>query len=174
MLKFISVILLIIAEDPSEEAVATHKNYKDTLGMYKNLSTKIFDKKYQEEIQYIDKKTNKKSNFMTLSPLQRATFVSVVIQQINQESKKMQKAWENELDKKFTSKNTDAVKKDDVIGYSKELLQIRKELASNYEKYIDKMFDEFKEEIKDDERKVMKKRIRDFHDENKLLDRRKD
>ena len=75
-----------------------------TYNVAKDISSKA-NKKYQEEIQYIDKKTNKKSNFMTLSPLQRATFVSVVIQQINQESKKMQKAWENELDKKFTSKN---------------------------------------------------------------------
>ena len=120
MLKYICAFLFLICSDEPEEAIATHKNYKNAIGVYKNFNDRLFDQKYWDEIEITDKKTNETKKFASLTRLEKSTFIIVLSQQLSQESAKLQQAWQNELNKKFTSKDKDAVKKDDVIGYSKE------------------------------------------------------
>lgn len=168
MNRLILLIFCLLAFDEPEEAVATHKNYVDTIESYKSIGNKIFDRKYWEEIEAIDKKTNETKSFAKFSPIEKSTFIMVLGQSINHESGKLQKAWEHELNKKFSKKSETLAQRDDVVKYSQELLKFRKEFASKYEDFVGKMLSEFKDQITDDERKIILKKMIEFHDQQKL------
>lgn len=93
--------------------------------------------------------------------------------------------WSNELKKfdnpKYVPKKRDKIEdakqnpaaKADVEKYLKQLTELRKSSAVKYEKFVEKVFNDFKDEIPEKERGLYLKELRDFNDENKLIERKK-
>ena len=91
----------------------------------------------------------------------------VLAQQLSQESVKLQKAWEEELkkfdQKEYASENPNIAKKEDVKKYAEELLSVRKKFTSQFASFSDKMLIEFKSEITEDEKKMIRRKLKELH-----------
>ena len=159
-----------------ETPKATHENYKQAIATYNDYSDKIFKPEFIEDIQITDKQTKKVSKFTSLKPLEQRVFILVFAQEIGQQAKRLQDAWLNEIkkfdDKDYTSENPKVAKKEDVLKYSNELLEVRKKFSSLFEKYVIKFIADFQNEITEDEKKIILKKVKEFHDLNKLVDRK--
>jgi len=162
----LSILLALAGYDEPAKAKATHNDYKNAIVIYKNFNDSTFSQQYWDKIQIIDKKTNDVKNFNTLKPIEKHTFILVFSQQISQESLKLQSAWKQEIQRfsesSYQSDNPNIAKKDDVVKYSKELLQIRIEFSKQCDSFVRKMLMDFKDEITDDEKKIIVKKLDEY------------
>ena len=166
-MKIILIILLaFVGYDEPAKAKATHNDYKNAILIYKNFNDSTFSQQYWNKIEIIDKKTNDVKSFSILKPIEKHTFILVFSQQIGQESEKLQSAWKQEIkkfsEKDYESDNPSIAKKEDVVKYSKELLEIRIGFSKKYDSFARKMLMDFKDEITDDEKKIIYKKLDDL------------
>ena len=167
MISILCVLLALSGFQEPDKASATHQNYKDAIDVYKNFSSKVFTEEYWNEIEVTNKKTREIKKFKDFVPLHKSTFVFVLAQQLSQESVKLQKAWEEELkkfdQKEYASENPNIAKKEDVKKYAEELLSVRKKFTSQFASFSDKMLMEFKSEITEDEKKMIRRKLKELH-----------
>jgi len=167
MISILCVLLALSGFQDPEKARATHQNYKDAIDVYKNFSSKVFTEEYWNEIEVTNKKTREIKNFKDFAPLHKSTFVFVLAQQLSQEAVKLQKAWEEEVkkfdQKEYSSENPNIAKKEDVKKYAEELLSVRKKFTSQFTSFADKMLMEFKNEITEDEKKMIRRKLKEFN-----------
>lgn len=176
--------LVIVRVDPVDPVAPTLDDYESVLKHYKIVSKKITDPAAWKGTEMVNKNTKDVVLFEKLSKFEQAMFLVGSGQKLAVEMKSFDGHWQAELKKfdnpkyepkkgeKSTGKDAPALKKD-VEGYLKELTTIRKDTAVAYEKYVNKVFEEFKEEIPAKERELHLKQIREFNDENKLIERKK-
>lgn len=162
----LSLLLLLSGFEETPKAKATHDDYKNAIRAYKNFNDSTFSQEYWKRIQIIDKKTNDVKSFSTLSELEKHTFIMVFSQQVSQESSRLQSSWRNEInnfsDKNYESDNPKIAKKEDVIKYNKELFEIREKFANQCDSFSRKMLLDFKDEITEDEKKIIYKKLKDL------------
>jgi hypothetical protein len=159
------LVLSLFFQEP-EKAKATHENYKQAISNYQEYSDKVFTKEFAQAIKIVDKKTEKTFDFTTLKKVEQRLFILVFAQEISQQSYKLQQKWIEEIKKfdkdGYSSDNPKIAKKDDVIKYSNELLEVRKKFAVSFEDYVIKFLDDFKDDVTQDEKVMILKRIKDF------------
>lgn len=164
MLNFFVFVCLFLQEP--EKAKATHENYKQAISNYENYNSKIFSKEFAQSIKITEKTTNKTSEFTSLKNIEQRLFILVFAQELSQQSSRLQQAWIAEIAKfdksDYASDNPKMAKKDDVIKYSNELLEIRKKFSASFEDYVLKFIDEFKDDITEDEKNMILKRIKEL------------
>lgn len=160
------ILFLLLGYDDPIKAKATHDDYKNAISIYKKFSDSVFSQQYWNRIEITDKKNNQTKNFLTLSPIERHTFILVFSQQVSQEATKLQLAWKQEIknfsDSKYESENSSVAKKEDVVKYSKELLEIRIAFSKQCDSFVRKMLADFKDDITDDEKKIIYKKLEDM------------
>jgi len=93
-----------------------------------------------------------------------------------------QKKDDNKDDKGTKKDEADAKKKDDPLSkvatkadvekYVGQLLEVRKKTAVRFEALTDKLFKDFKEKFTKEEIEQITKQVRDFHDKDKLIERK--
>ncbi len=175
---------IVIVPVPVDDAAPTLEDYEVVLKHFKTVSKKIVDPVAWKGTEMVNRNTKETVLFEKLSKFEQNMFCVGYGQKLALEMKKFDGLWTEELKKfdnpkyepkkgeKSTGKDAPALKKD-IEGYLKELTTVRKEAAVSYEKYVNKVFDEFKEEIPAKERELHLKQIREFNDENKLIERKK-
>jgi hypothetical protein len=160
---------------------------KPTLEMYEEVLTKLkkwsdnFDKEaFWKDAKLRNKETDKVSKFQDLSPYERGVFMFMTGEKLSNELKRFDNLWQGEL-KKFdgTEKKEEgkgkerAAVKEDVVEYTKQLTALRKATAVKFESYAEKFFKDFKDKFTEDERTKYMNNIREFHDNDKLIERKK-
>lgn len=156
--------------------LVTTEKYEETLKNYtswhKNLSTPEFYKKFKWEIDKEDK------NFSDLTDFEKNQFYLVQGLKLTRELHILSLAWQNELNwlksGRIGNLTEDSATAEDVAAFQARLLVLRKALAPDLEKLMDDIFEKHKEEISKKERDFLKKQVVNFHNTNKLIERKDD
>jgi hypothetical protein len=156
--------------------LVTPEKYEETLKHYtswhKNLSTPDFYEKFKWKIDKEDK------NFSDLTDFEKDQFYLVQGFQLTKELHILSLAWQNELNwlksGRITNLPEGVATAEDVTAFQTKLLTLRKALAPDFEKLMDNIFEKHKKKISEKERSFVKKQIVNFHDENKLIERKDD
>jgi hypothetical protein len=177
-MKFLFGVLLIFSFFNEPEKPKSHETYKKSIIFHKKHAESLFDKEYWGKIIIYDKKTKESKSFSLLTEIEKKVFILSFSNQLSHESLRLQSIWQEEINKfnnqEYKSKDENLTKKEDVEAYYNELLKIRKNFALKYEDFIDKMLIEFSSEITNDEKKILVRKIKEFHDSLGLINRKKE
>lgn len=153
----------------------TNKDYENVLNHYKKIADNSLDVKSWQETKMVNSVTKEKKLFKELDEIDQYMFCLSKVTNTANILLEYSEIWNNEL-KKFNDPNyVVAVKssqKNDVEGYIKELLDLRKDYAVKSEKFVEDTMDKFRDIIPLKERELFIKEIRDFNDEHKLVERK--
>ena len=177
-------------------------DYEKVLKYFTTWSDNLSNPEHWKKVTFTNRKTKEVRKFTDLSDYEKHIFYFMSAEKLSNEMKRMSGFWEDELKKfkapkekpkdkddededqtkadkkepKKEEKKDDPLAKEatkaDVEKYCKQLLDIRKKTAVRYEALADKLFTTFKEKFTKEEIEQTMKQIRDFHDKEKLIERK--
>ena len=158
-----------------EESLPTKPDYERALKHYTEWSKKFNDEDYWKEVTLIRVSDKKELKVKDLDKFDKQGFFLSNLRRCSFEMGRLNGYWEEEL-KKYTATpptqkgvpNTDELK-----GYLKTLTALRKDTAVKLEDFAGKFVKDFPDKLTKEEGEQLLKSIRDFHDENKLIERKK-
>jgi hypothetical protein len=171
-------------KDPKPEASPTLADYENALNKYKKATKEAFDFATWKEVELTNKKTKEKITFEKLSTLEKHVFCVSVGNRLMTEMGLLSGFWNAEADKfkdpnhklipleKVEKPEQKAAELKDVEKYQKQLQELRQSFATNFETYLTKFFKAFKDDIPEKEREFYLKQIREYHDKEKLIERK--
>lgn len=179
---------IIVISPPDTPAVdgpsPTLEEYEVVLEGFKKVTDACFDPEKWKNVELTHKETGEKKKFVDLSPIEQKTLMLNFAGEATRRLGFMKKAWDDELkgfdkpDHKLVeppmpaNEKQKAAQKKDVEGYNAQLTKMRKEFAVKYEKFAEDYMKEFK--IGEKEAKHTLDGIRKVHDQDKLIERKKE
>lgn len=162
----------IKAQQPPK--LVAKEKYEETLKHYdswhKNLSKPDFYEKFKW------KTKDKEKKFSELTDFEKDQFYLVQGLQLTRELHVLSAAWQNEITWIQSGKIPDLPEGiatvEEITAFQATLLTLRKTTAVDFEKLLDSVFKEHKDKISDKERDYLKKQIVNFHNKNKLIERK--
>ena len=173
--------IVVISDKPSPAP----EDYEEIISAFKDMRAKVFDIEALKDFKLKNKVTGEEKKFSELSTLEQNTFMLVVAERFSKAGSALQKAWDAELKvfadpkhkliprPKIENQKQNPAQKADVEVYCKQLLEVRKQFAVEYEKFAEKFFEDNKADITEKEKNHALGQIRKFHDDNKLIERKK-
>lgn len=185
MLALICCLSLFVDDERvSNNFSPTIGDYEEYFNKYKTFAEKAFDPEAWSVLKFVHKKTNEEKSFKDMTPLEKYSVMLSIGDKITKEMTVLSAHWEKEekvfSDKEYKPKERKdakgklkAAQKEDVQKFRKDLLELRKRFALDYEKFAVSSMEKFKKEIEEKERDFIIKQIRDMHDELSLVERMK-
>ena len=189
------------AEEPTDPPVTrpTVGDYEKVLKRFGDWSDNLSNPEYWKGTKLKNKKTGDIVLFENLPDFDKRVFYVISAENLSTKMKEMQGMWEKELEEiKKNPPPKDKEKKPDkqnwternkksaeerrtnkiasqieVEGFLKNLLELRKKTAVRYEAMMEKLFEDFKDKFSEEERKHNLKVIREWHDKENLILRKK-
>lgn len=176
---------IIIRIEPAEEPSPTLEDYDEYLNHYKELRKDFFKLEKWKDVQ-LRKKDDPKvvKKFSEFPEFEQHMFCISLAGRLSSEMVSLDEAWRGELKKFSDAKHKILPRKEikndkqkpalkpDVEKYLKELTELRKGFAVEFESYAEKTLKKYEKEVPEAERNKRLKDIRDFHDKHKLIERK--
>jgi len=143
----------------------TLKNYSD---FHVNLSKPAFYKLIVWET------SEGPSKFTELTDFEKDQFYLVQGFKLTKELHGLSLAWKNELVWQGKLEKQVGATPEEIVAFMTRLLTLRKAMAVDFEKLIDATFEKHKDKLSEKEHVYIKKQIANFHDRNKLVERKDD
>jgi hypothetical protein len=143
----------------------TLKNYSD---FHVNLSKPAFYKLIVWET------SEGPSKFTELTDFEKDQFYLVQGFKLTKELHGLALAWKNELVWQGKLEKQVGATPEEIVAFMTKLLALRKAMAVDFEKLIDDTFEKHKDKLSKKEHSYIKKQIINFHDKNKLVERKDD
>lgn len=188
-MKHLAFLLFLVcplyADTPTPEPSPTLDDYSKAIAKYKEATKKAFDLPSWKGIELTNKKTEETKKFEELSNFEQHLFLASSANRLTAEMTILKKHWDNEAAKfkdpnykivplpKVEKPEQKAAELKDVEKYQAELLTLRKNFAVKHEEYLAKIFKDFKNDIQEKERDLYLKEVQDYHDKEKLIERKK-
>ena len=186
---FLFSLFLVAPEElpnPKEYLPApTLEDYEKNLEYYTGFCKEVFDFNSWNHVELKNTKTNKTVKFSELSEYEKNIFCVLMGDRLTREMTSTYQTWEGEQ-AKFKDKNYKPLAKTkinnakenpalkvDIDKYLDTLMTLRKDHAQAYEKYIEKVFATYTKEIPEKEREHYLNQVKEYHDNNKLVERKK-
>lgn len=130
--------------------------------------------KSYEKWEFTNKTTKEKKKFSDFTELERRIFFFMRGQKLDNDFLNLYNAWVEEA-KKAEDKPTDAneASKEDVKKYMEQLQQFQKQNAVIVEKLLEEVFAKWPDKFTKEEKEYLLKSTKEFHDTNKLIERKK-
>lgn len=162
----------------------TVEDYEKAFAHYQKQAGKALKLETWKDVTLKHKKTGEEKKLSDLTLLEQYTFVLMAGDRLGKEMLALDRAWELEI-KKFADpkhvvvlrdtiendKQKPAVKKD-AEKYRKQLTDLRRQYATAYERFAEKMMRDFRDKLDDTERATILRQIRSFNDRHKLVERK--
>lgn len=154
-------------------------DYEKTLDHFKKIEAATFTGGYKD-LKLIVRATKVEKKLSDLSPQEQSVFILELADKQTKLMSILQKSWNREL-KKFDNPNykpkaegeDKPALKVDVEKYNKQLLELRKKYAIAYEAFAEKTLKEF-DKLDKKESDFTLNQIRSLHNEEKLIERKKE
>lgn len=168
-----------VSEEEKKPIIA---DYEATMKHFKELTAGYASEETYKEVIF-KTKDGKEKPFKELTDFEKHAFYLLQAQNISRHLQFLEQAWTEEFEK--LSKEPEPKKEvgakeseqiataKDVKKYLGELLKMRKSHAAHYEQFTYKVFEKFKDDIPEESRKAYIKRMKEWHDTYKLIDRPK-
>lgn len=166
---------IIIPVPPKEEKKPTVKDYEMYFGKYKTHSDNLTNTKFWNRTTLKNKETGKLMSWKDVPEKDRRLVVLMFADKISVEMKNLQVHWEKEVE---TLKEGEKDEEDkpatlaDVEAYLTKLIKLRKTTAIKYENMAEQYFKDFEKDYTKEEAEKHLKSIRDWHDREKLIERK--
>jgi hypothetical protein len=175
------------------EKLPTVGDYEKVLKYYTDWSDNLTNPDHWKKTTFTNKETKKVRKFPELSEFEKQIFYFMSAEKLTNQMKQMAAYWQAEL-KKFDKKTGEKLRlnlrgvqedekekerlareatKAEVEGYCNQLLALRKKTAARFEAMGEKLFATYKDKFTKEEGEQIMKQIRDFHDQEKLIERKK-
>jgi hypothetical protein len=158
----------------------TPEDYEKALKIFNRIASKTFQNETWKDVKFVNKTSKKEKKFSELSTIEQNILILDFAEKQTKSMLSLQMAWDDEL-KKFADPDFKPVPrpkienqkqypalKADVEIYHKELLDLRKKYAKEYEDYANKALKDLDEK----ERTLLINDIKKFHDTHKLIERK--
>lgn len=158
-----------------EDDLPVKPDYEHALKRYTEWEKKFNDADYWKNVTLTRVSDKKEFKIKDLPDYDRQSFYLSNLQRLTFELTKLDGFWQNEL-KKYTlvpPTHEGAPTLDELKGYIEDLTKLRKKTATTLENYAEKFTKDYADKLTKDEVKELLKKIKDFHDENKLIERKK-
>jgi hypothetical protein len=158
-----------------EEDLPVKSDYEHALKRYTEWSKKFNDPEYWKNVTLTRVSDKKELKVKDLPEFDRQSFYLSNLQRLTFELTRLNGFWQDEL-KKYALKpptHENAPTLDELKGYVEKLTDLRKETAKILENYAEKFTKDNAEKLTKDEIAELLKKIRDYNDENKLIERKK-
>lgn len=172
------------AAAPVEEPSPTLEDYENILAKMEKVTKDFMKFESWDGIKLRNTVTNKVVEWKELSEFDKTMFCLMMCERASAHLSKLNEFWVLEL-KKFDDPNHKLVPtpmpanekqkpatKEDAKKYLEKLTSIRKSFAVEYEAYAEKSFKTYEKEVPKEEREKTMKGIREFHDKQKLIERK--
>ena len=175
ILTAILIVSSVEAQQPPHPKLVEKEKYEEVLKNYtswnENLSKPEF---YKEKFKWKTEEGEKK--FSDFTDFEKDQFYLIRGFQLTRELHTISLAWKNEITWLSTELEIPEgiATVEEIIEFQKQLLALRKKTAVSFEKLIDDIFEKHKDKILEKERDFVKKQIVNFHDKNKLIERKDD
>lgn len=190
MLKYFLCFILAVnlyADDPKPQLKPspTIGDYEKTITFYKKTTTEVFDLKTWKGVELTNKTTKEKTSFDKLSDFDKHIFCASIGKRLMTEMGLLNNFWKEEVEKikdpnykavpleKVEKPEQKAAEIKDIEKFQKDLLELRQSFAQEFEKYLIKVFTDFKDDIPEKERELHLKQVQEYHDKEKLIERKK-
>lgn len=137
------------------------ENYQKVLDQIVKIKKEIFDFNCYSKLVLSKGSMQPKISFNDLSELEKRVLLMELADGFTKKTTEMAKMWQDEID-------IGQFKNDE---YEKELLDLRKEFAVLYEDFVEKTFEQFKQEISEKERIKTLNEIKTLHEKLGLIKR---
>lgn len=162
-----------------KDKLPTTKDYETYLERYKTHSNNLANKKFWEATSLRNKDTGKVVSWKDTPDKDRRLVVMMFADRVSVEMRTLHGHWMKEVAKLKNFKDSGkelpegAATLEEVEEYLAKLMHLRKDTAVKYEKLAEQYFKDFDKEYTKDEVAKHLKSIRDWHDEEKLIERNK-
>lgn len=164
----------LVVPDEKEE-LPTKKEYERALKHYGEWSKKFNDDDYWKAVTLTRVSDKKEFKVKDLAPFDKQGFFLNNLRRCTFEMKRLDGFWQEEV-KQYTKTpptQKDVPTVDELKKYIGDLTKLRKETAVTLEDFAGKFVKDFPDKITKEEGDQLLKAIRDFNDENKLIERKK-
>lgn len=148
----------------------TIEDYKNTVEYLKKLIANIDKEEFYHDVYYTDLKTKTVKNFPKWSPVEKDLFYIMRCETVSNQMHQLNIVWAKES-KVAEHDKEKLVAKEEIDKFIVELSTIQMEFAVKFESLAAAIFDRHKKEIPEKEAKLYISRIKEWHDENKLIKR---
>ena len=172
-------------EEASGFQYPTVSDYRNVLNDYVLWNTNLANLKFYEALVFKNRKTGKTTKFSDFSKIEKRLYLLYNAELLSIKMIRLELTWsferiqlkiEKELEttRPTTQNGKKVATSKDVDENIYAIRALRIKHAVDFEKLINNVFEEFKDEIPEEDRKFYVGRIRKFHDSQKLIDRKKD
>ena len=166
------ILLACLFQSPT----ATKQDYADTVKIYESYAARINNPDFWKKVRVDTDDARGVVDFDKIEVIEQRTFVYMMAARLTAEGERLQKKWDDELKKfegdSYKPKDEKVAGRDDVRGYSAKLLDARKKMAAELEKFISASKKDMKGLVNDYEIQEMEKRVRKTHEKMKLVEKR--
>jgi hypothetical protein len=150
-------------------AVRDREEYESHLSQIKEAVDNFNNEKYYEPYDIRNKKTGEIKKISDLKDLDKNLFFLFEGEELTYSLESLEKLWREDLDKL----NGDKQKIDEVKKYIEQLRGLRIKLALKFENHAEMLFKKFPDAFTQEEKEYTMKTIREYHDKNQLVKRKK-
>lgn len=183
MTKLLTALALLLTPSLSQaqirvEIVApekklTAKHFEGRLKYYSDWSDNLGVEAYFKDVELKHKETGAVRKFVDLPAFEKAIFFVMSSEKLTVELEGLHIEWQRELERLKAKPPEEGPKADDVQKYVDSLVGLRKKTAARYEGLAEALFRDYKHRFTDEERERFPRKIREYHDANKLIERKK-
>lgn len=158
----------------AKDAPSVKADYERALKHYGEWSDKYDDEAFWSNVVLKRVKDGKEFKLKGITDFEKKNFYFSNLQRLGNEMTSLDGSWAIELDQYKTTplKHANAPTVEFLGKCIVNLTTLRKTSAVKLENYGEKFFLEFKDKFGDEEREQVMKQIREFHDANKLVERK--
>jgi hypothetical protein len=150
------------------------EKYEETLKNYTSWHNNLSKPDFYENFKWKTGEEEKK--FSDLTDFEKDQFYLVQGFKLTRELHDLSLAWKNEImwiqSGRIGELPETAATVEEITAFQVKLLTLRKTVAVDFEKLLDSVFEKHKNKISKKERDYIKKQIVNFHDKNKLIERK--
>lgn len=186
MFTYLLATSLLLFQPPPQvvQVSPTLEDYEKALDIFTKKVKVAFDLDHWKNVELVNKKTSKKIKFSEFSEIDKHIFLLLEADRWTKETTILAKFWTEEVEKfndplhqlvplgKIENPKQKAATQKDVEKYQKQLLDLRKSFALKYEAQVELVMKKFKDDIPQKERDDFLKKVREFHDKEKLIERK--
>lgn len=179
ILAFFMGVSLAKSQDltPKLPKLVAKDQYEKTLKSYVNWSNNLSNPKFYEQYKWTIKEGEKK--FPDLTDFEKDQVYLIQGFRLERELFSLKLAWDNEIawlksgriNPESIPENAATV--EEIEGFQKQLLELRKETAVKFEKLMGELFEKHKDKIPLKEREYVSSQIKKWHDKYNLIERKK-
>lgn len=151
--------------------LAMAHDYKTELEQIKEAVQTFDSEKAYESFNFKNKKTNEVKKIGELSEVDKVVFYFFQGDRLTTSLEETEKKWKASFDKLDAAKEKD--KAEEVKKSLDELKELRKLLATRLEAFTESLFKKFPDAFTAEEKEYINKQMREYHDKNKLIERKK-